>query len=43
MNDSDFVSTDDQLKQIAEDVLKYAREKGASALPWASVKAVVCL
>lgn len=30
MNDSDFVSTDDQLKQIAEDVLKYAREKGAS-------------
>lgn len=30
MNDSDFVSTDDQLKQIAEDVLKYARSKGAS-------------
>ena len=23
MNDSDFVSSDDQLKQIAEDVLKY--------------------
>ena len=30
MNDSDFVSSDDQLKQIAEDVLKYARSKGAS-------------
>ena len=30
MNDSDFVSSDDQLKQIAEDVLKYARNKGAS-------------
>lgn len=30
MNDSDFVSSDDQLKQIAEDVLKYARKKGAS-------------
>ena len=30
MNDSDFVYTTDQLKQIAEDVLQYARTKGAS-------------
>lgn len=31
MNDSDFVYTNDQLKQIAEDVLQYARTKGASS------------
>ncbi|NLC23561.1 metalloprotease PmbA [Oxalobacter vibrioformis] len=31
MNDSVFVHTRDQLKQIAEDVLRYAREKGASS------------
>ena len=31
MNDSVFVHTRDQLKQIAEDVLRYAREKGATS------------
>lgn len=30
MNDSDFLYTNDQLKQIAEDTLRYARQKGAS-------------
>ncbi len=30
MNDSDFVYTNDQLKQLAEDVLQYAKSKGAS-------------
>ncbi len=30
MNDSDFIYTNDQLKQIAEDALRYARQKGAS-------------
>ncbi len=31
MSDSVFVHTQDQLKQIAEDVLRYAREKGATS------------
>ena len=31
MNDSVFVHTQDQLRQIAEDVLRYAREKGATS------------
>ncbi|MCL1886727.1 MAG: metalloprotease PmbA [Betaproteobacteria bacterium] len=31
MNDSVFVHTQDQLKQIASDVLRYAREKGATS------------
>lgn len=31
MNDSVFIHTQDQLKQIAVDVLRYAKEKGASA------------
>lgn len=31
MNDSDFLYTNDQLKQIAEDTLRYARQKGASS------------
>lgn len=31
MNDSVFVHTQDQLKQIAVDVLRYAREKGATS------------
>jgi PmbA protein len=30
MNDSDFVHTQDQLKQLARDVLHYAKQKGAS-------------
>ncbi len=30
MNDPDFLYTHDQLKQIADDVLRYARQKGAS-------------
>ena len=31
MNDSDFIYTHDQFQQIAEDVLRYARQKGASS------------
>lgn len=31
MNDSGFIYTNDQLKQIAEDTLRYARQKGASS------------
>ncbi|EEO28778.1 metalloprotease PmbA [Oxalobacter paraformigenes] len=30
MDDSDFIYTQDQFQQIAEDVLRYARQKGAS-------------
>ena len=30
MVDPDFIYTSDQLKQIAEDTLRYARQKGAS-------------